>query len=489
MRFGRLDIQFQSLRFRLAAWNTVVVLLMIVVTLLAVREGLRLTLTRELDQLLDEDALEIQLAVEEFYPDWDLIREEINRKEIGHAHRSLFVQVLDQNGASLLASSKVPRESEMEGAEAVEGVSSDHDFRVVAKRISRPGIPPLSIRVGSSTAFVRDDLDRLSRMSVWVAIALLPLASWGGYWLAGRATKPLAEISQTAARLRPARLDERLPVHRSDDELDQLSRTINNLLDRIADYLALNREFIANAAHELRSPLAAIQSSVEVTLNADRSVAEYQELLGEIAEECGSLTTLVNQLLLLAESDAGPAQLTRGPVRLDRVVKKSLEMFHGAAEERNVLLQSTRLEPAEIHGDATRLWQVVNNLIDNALKFTPPKGRVSVEVFRDREHDRVVLRVSDTGVGIAPDNLPHVFERFYQGDKSRQRDFPARGNGLGLSICQSIVQAHGGTIAVASTPGKGTQFTVLLPATPDPAPSEADASPAALERSSQDVAV
>jgi signal transduction histidine kinase len=212
--------------------------------------------------------------------------------------------------------------------------------------------------------------------------------------------------------------------------------------------LAQNREFIANAAHDLRSPLAAIQSSVEVTLNADRRVGEYQELLYEIVEECSSLTGLVNQLLLLAESD-GPALTARDSVRLDQIVNKSL---------------ATRLDPVTIPGDAGGLWQVVNNLLDNALKFSTAGGRVSVDVHHDRERECAIVQVIDKGCGIAAEDLPHVFERFYQGDKSRHREFTSRGNGLGLSICQAIVDGHGGSITAVSVPGEGTQFTIILPA-------------------------
>lgn len=466
MRFARLSVYTRSLRFRLLAWNTFVVLLMVVVTLLAVREGLRLMLIREMDQLLEEDLLEIRLAVEQFYPNWDQIQEELNRKAIGHAHRELFVQVLDAQGQPLRSSVNTPDVASSAGTGALGRTVPGGAFRVMSMPLSKPGLPPMTIRVGSTLRFLREDVANLSRMSIWVAIALLPLAGWGGYWLAGRATKPLAQIIRMAARLRPSQLDERLPIRRTGDELDQLSRTINGLLDRIADYLAQNREFIANAAHELRSPLAAIQSSVEVNLNAARTIGEYQELLGEIAEECSSLTGLVNQLLLLAESDAGPSQLIRQPVLFDRIVNKSLDMFHGAAEERGVELHAQRLDRLVVSGDPNRLWQVVNNLIDNALKFSRPGGNVSVELRYEPQRAAAVLRVSDAGVGIPPEDLPHVFERFFQGDRSRQRESPTRGNGLGLSICQSIVQAHGGTISVHSAPGEGTQFTVILAAQP-----------------------
>jgi len=263
--------------------------------------------------------------------------------------------------------------------------------------------------------------------------------------------------------LRPSHMEERLPLRGTHDELDELSRTINRFLDKIADFVARNREFVAHAAHELRSPLAAIQSSVEVALNSDRTTEQYKDLLCEIVAECGSLGALVNQLLLLAENDAGNQQTEQRPVPLTRMVNQAIEMFRPAAEERGILLEPQAFDDVTVAGDAARLRQVVNNLIDNSLKFTNSGGRVIVRVARDVDRSQALLRVSDTGLGIAPDDLPHIFERFYRGDKSRHRETPTSGTGLGLSICQAIVEAHGGEISVQSALGKGTQFTVRLP--------------------------
>jgi signal transduction histidine kinase len=236
------------------------------------------------------------------------------------------------------------------------------------------------------------------------------------------------------------------------------------MLDRIAAHLQQNQEFTANAAHELRSPLAAIQNTLEVTLNADRSPDQYQMVLAELLEECGYLRVLVNQLLLLSESDVGRLVLAREPLGLDQLVLRSVEMFQGVAEASGVTLQADRLEAVQVRGDANRLRQVVNNLLDNAVKFTSAPGTIRVEVRQDAAANMALLRVVDTGAGIAPADLPHIFERFYRGDKARDRERHVRGTGLGLSICQSIIAGHGGTIEVASTLGAGTTFTVRLPA-------------------------
>jgi signal transduction histidine kinase len=292
---------------------------------------------------------------------------------------------------------------------------------------------------------------------------LLILAPAVGYWLAGQVTSPLTRIIATTARLRADNPDDRLPLRRTGDELDQLSATINGLLDRIAADLAHSRDFVANAAHELRSPLTAIQSAVEIALNQERTPEEYGELLGEIAEVSNHLRVLVNQLLLLAESDSGPLNLKKDAVRLDHVVEKAVSMFQGVAEHEQIELTALRLAAVTVLGNEAHLRQVVNNLLDNAIKFNRPGGQVRVELRANAAAGEATLLVSDTGPGIAPEDLPRVFDRFYQVDKSRRRETHARGTGLGLSICQSIVRAHLGAIAAESTPGQGSRFTVVLP--------------------------
>jgi len=248
----------------------------------------------------------------------------------------------------------------------------------------------------------------------------------------------------------------------SGDELDQLSATLNGMLDRLAVHLEQQRAFVANAAHELRSPLTAMRTSLEVALERERSPAEYRELLADLIEECISLSNLINHLLLLAEGDAGLLHAD-GQVRLDELVRRAADMFQGIAEQRGISLQVQLPHAVSIRGNRVHLREVIHNLLDNALKFTPERGTVSVEVNAPPGASRVQLFVRDTGSGIPPEDLPHVFERFYRADKSRQRTQPTGGSGLGLSICQAIVHAYGGEISLASTLGKGTTVTVSLP--------------------------
>jgi signal transduction histidine kinase len=464
MRYEQLRAVFRSLRFRLSAWNTAAVLLIVAVTLIGVREALRFTLMSEHDVTLMDDADEVVLSVEKFYPDRAEMFSEMQRKATAHSDRALFVQLLDPAGEIVHSTGNpppmvadLPRQAETPTLVTVGG------FRVASRLISKKGLPAYTVRVGASLKTINSDVAKLGQLMIIAGIVILFVAPLFGYFLAGRATRPLARIITTTARLRPNHMEERLPIGGTHDELDQLSTTINRFLDLLGDYLARNREFVANAAHELRSPLAAVQSSVEVTLDSPRTIEEYQDTLAEIADECGQLRILVNQLLLLAETDIERFPVDKHPVRLEKLVERSLDMFRGAAEERGIELVCDDNYPIVVDGDADRLRQVLNNLIDNSLKFTPRGGRVRVSSRRDEEARQVVLAVSDTGTGISALDLPHVFERFYRGDKSRQRENLTFGNGLGLSICQSIVVAHGGSIGVESVEGRGATVTVRLP--------------------------
>lgn len=334
-------------------------------------------------------------------------------------------------------------------------------FRVIERTISNARGGPVRLRLGASIRSIQhaaETTDRLMLINVLVALVMAPL---GGYWLALRATRPLKEMIQTADRLRPQEMQERLPLSATDDELDQLSRSFNRLLDRIAEYLTKRQDMLANSAHELRTPLAALRSTAELALSSPRTVDEYCELLDSIVSECGNLEQLVNQLLLLSETEAAHFDTRGEVVDLSKITTEACDMFGAVAESRDITLETKIAAGVIVDGSRLHLRQLLNNLIDNAIKFIPGAGRVTVEL--DAMEAGNCLIVSDTGVGIADEEQKHLFERFYRGDKSRRRNTPTRGTGLGLSICRAITEAHGGSIEVQSVPGQGTTFTVTLP--------------------------
>lgn len=439
-------------------WNAVVVIVTACVTLVALREGVRLALLHELDQMLEEDLREIQIALNAHEDDASLY-EQLDRKDSGHAQHKWFVELVRSDGRIEYQSKHTPSDTQWDNA----GKRAAHtvgEWRLVSQTNRGTGV---TIRVGASQGLMQADIARLDRFVILCACGVLIVAPLCGYWLAGQATKPLAQIITITGRLRPSHLEERLQIRGTGDELDRLSETLNRLLDRIGRYLQQRRDFLANSAHELRTPLAAIRSSIEVALVGSRTVGEYEELLTDILEESASLELLVNQLLLLSEAETERLKVIKERVQFDELVERAIDMFGGVAEYREIKLACPALPSAIVQGNRQHLRQVIYNLLDNALKFTPAGGRVTVQLKVNSAQDDIEFSVRDTGPGIPEADLPHVFDRFFQVHRPKTGTAEKRGTGLGLSICQAIVQAHDGTIEVSSKAGDGTRFTVHLP--------------------------
>jgi len=460
---SRIKSLFKTLRFRLMLWNISVVLISVVLTLLALRTSFRVTLLRETDQLLKEDALEIELAAEAMHPDANAIRAEVIRHTSSHRHRGLFIQLFDTKENVVFSSVDINKNFLPQNHyNQSNSLLTSGGFRFLDIKLDGDVSTLFAgFRVGSSMDLVEEDVESLS----WLMLAsmgfVVLIAPVGGYILAVQATKPIADIINTTSRLRPQNLTERFIIKGTGDELDRLAITINGFLDRIATFIEKKREFIANAAHELRSPLTAIGAASELALARDRTPEEYRETLGEISDKCEHFRLLINQLLLLAETEAG-ANIPHHVIQMDRIIEKSYEMFKDVALQQHIHFKLDSSSPALVLGEARQIQQVVNNLIDNALKFTPEGGTIVVELFK--EASKIVLNVSDTGVGISKEDQSKVFDRFFQADRSHTKNAEALGgNGLGLSICKAIVETMGGTISVTSIPEKGSTFTITLP--------------------------
>jgi signal transduction histidine kinase len=455
---------WKTLRFRLAAWNAGVVVVTALLTLLGLRQGVQWALLREVDQVLVEDAHEIALDFEKLSPEkLQDLKDELLRKAQGHKQRGWYVKLCDGANHVVWATTGAPEPTPSTPLEKDSEPWTYLDYRIVRRHVPNSIADIEIILVGATLRHVYDDVARIDRWVALAAGAVLLTAPLCGYWLAARAARTVAAITESASRMRPAHLGERLPIRGTGDEIDQLALTINGLLDRIAEHLKRKRDFLANAAHELRTPLAAIRSSVEVTLASERSPEAYRELLEDIIEEGSALETLVNQLLLISESEPDREHRDWEPTSLDEVVAKAVEMFRGVAEVRETTLAVEHVDRASVLGNRVHLRQVVNNLLDNAIKYTPPGGRVNVRLETSNGGDDVRLTVSDNGAGIDARDVPVIFDRFFRTDRARSRD-ETRGAGLGLSICKSVVESHHGTIRCESQIGQGTMMIVVLPA-------------------------
>lgn len=294
-------------------------------------------------------------------------------------------------------------------------------------------------------------------------VLLLGLA--GGGWISARALKPIQAITATAARISTGDLAQRIQTRDTSSELGDLARVLNETFARLQASFARQAQFTADASHELRTPLSVLLTQTQSALARERSAAEYRESLAACQRAAQRMRRLTDSLLTLARLDSGEDGAAKESCELNRVAHEAVELLQPIATGRGIRLQ-TDLAPVQYTGNAGQLSQVVTNLVSNALEYNRPGG--SVQVRLTAEPGAALLEVSDTGQGIAPEDLPHIFERFYRADKARSN---AAGHcGLGLAITKAIVEAHGGSIDVKSEPSQGSTFTVRLPFTAPPAP-------------------
>jgi heavy metal sensor kinase len=287
---------------------------------------------------------------------------------------------------------------------------------------------------------------------------ILALALAVGFWFTTRAIRPIERISAAAERISHGNLSERVEGADSGDELGSLAGVLNSTFARLEAAFARQNQFTADAAHELRTPLAVIISETQTTLARERTAAEYRDSVEACLDTAQQMRRLTEALLQLARFDAASGELPRGELDLAETARASMERVRPLAEQEGIRIES-ELAPALVFANAERVAQVITNLLINAIHYNCTDGKV--KVVTRCEPDNAVITVSDTGVGIAEADLPHIFERFYRVDKARSR---AEGHtGLGLAICQAIVEAENGTIHVASVVNSGTTFTVRLP--------------------------
>ncbi|GAB4333039.1 MAG: HAMP domain-containing sensor histidine kinase [Desulfobulbaceae bacterium] len=291
-----------------------------------------------------------------------------------------------------------------------------------------------------------------------IALVLLAaIASLGGWLMSRRALRGVEGIIAAAEEISAGELDRRVKVPQSGDEIERLARTFNAMLDRIAALLTGMRELTDSIAHDLRSPIARMRASAETALFEPHSGEKTEQFAAGIIEECDRLLIMLNTMLDISEAEAGAAALDEERIDIVELVLDGCELFEPLAEEKKIDLQTDLPSGLYIRGDRGRLQRVIANLLDNALKFTGEGGRVTVRMSRDGNMVRIAF--SDSGPGIPAAQQPLVFSRFYRGDKSRG----SSGVGLGLSLARAFCRAHGGDIALASIPGEGSTFTVILP--------------------------
>ena len=333
-------------------------------------------------------------------------------------------------------------------------------YRTALQRIEAGG-QIFEIHAAVPTEPFDQALDHFRLIEKEILPLLVCVAALLGYWLSGRSLAPVNRIIQTAERIGVESLSRRLDVPRARDELRRLTEAINAMLDRIERSFRRITQFTADASHDLRTPVAIVRTSAEISLRRPRTAAEYRETLQQILHTSIETSELLENLLTLARADAGAAGMEMHPLELGSHVRKAQERAKVLSSDKDLeLVLRVPGTPVWVRADAVAIDRLLLILVDNAVKYTPAGGRCEIELSRGEEHAQITVR--DTGLGIPESDLSSIFERFTRADRARSRDVP--GAGLGLAIARWITDMHGGTIAAESRVGAGSAFQVRLPA-------------------------
>lgn len=442
----------ESLRARLLLWYALILALVVVAFASAVCYVYWRSLVRAIDRDLQAQAAAISTALRRdasgFF-DLALPPQYRTSEFVGRYPRAYYA-VWDSSGALIDRSDASVAAPDV----VVAGISERNGHRETTLKTPQGA----SILVGRDLSEARRDVRALAFTISGVGGAVLLCSLLGGWFLAGRALAPIARISRAAKAMAQGDLSARIAVDKTENELGQVALALNEAFERQHLAAEVQRRFTADASHELRTPLATLQATLDWALKRPRQEAEYVSAMETCRRAGQRMADTVEELITIAQQDAS-VESERRPVMLAPLVEEAIALLQPLAAQRSVAIVSN-LEPALVVGDESRLLKVVTNLLKNAVEYNHPDGAVDVALSTDGE--MVTLRVRDRGIGIAAEDLPHVFDRFFRADKSRTRR--GGGTGLGLAIAKRVVDDHGGTIVCRSELGAGTEIVVRLPA-------------------------
>lgn len=461
----------RSIRFRLTLWYAGLLAGLLILFGLLIYIGLARHLESSLEEALSKQARQIGDSLASVSQSGEeYVIEEIEEHYSPEPH-SLFVRVTRADG-SVLYKSGLPEDRSFDPAHLptlnapvseefsrMERISGSGELLIYTLPFASDDGQRFLIETGASYERVEYALRGLLLTFVLMLPVVVILAVGGGYLLTKRALIPLDRIARSAERITSRNLNERLPVANTGDELERLSVSLNHMIARLEESFMHISRFSADASHELRTPLTILRGELEGVTRRELSPEEIRDTIGSALEEVERLAKIVESLLAISRLDAGEARMERVEFDLAELTLATTEQMRLLAEDRSIALRCEVGREVIVESDRARLKQVVVNLLDNAIKYTPENGVVKITVRSDS--GQAVLEVADNGIGIPADALPQVFERFYRVDKARSRQMG--GAGLGLSIVKSICAAHGGRVRAESKEGEGSRFRVEIP--------------------------
>ena len=456
----------RSFRFRLTVWYVALFSLLFVLFGIFLHGLLAKDLRTRLDQSLTSEASTASALLED-----ELVEEKgdvhLAATEAVAGLRLHGSRVGILSGSRLLASSGPVSQQESDAVVAA-GASPDrvlalprlgpNGARAATHHLEALGRTFLIFSIAPLDS-IAADLGVVRRVTFLALPLLLGLAGIGGYLLSTHSLAPLYWMAGQAREITGSNLNRRLEIGRAAEELLVLAASFNELLARLDESFEAMRRFVADASHELRTPIAIIRGEADVALSHDRGAAEYKDSLAIVLDESRRLSRLVDDLLNLARADAGRVKLDVHEFYFNELLAECCRSMQTLAAASGIALECRSTGDVQFRGDEALLRRLVINLLDNAIRFTPPGGQVSAVLEADPA--RVLIRISDTGVGIPPEAAPHVFDRFYRADKARSRQ--DGGFGLGLAIVKWIAESHNGSVELTHNPGPGTTFTVTFP--------------------------
>lgn len=459
------------LRLRLTLWygSALALVLIIFSTVLYVITARNLR--DSVDQSLEETATAAVRSLEErgFLP---LIDEEELMSQFPELARiDKFFQIFSPSGTITIRSPNVKQHELPLSRQALEVAFSGRTIFESAKYPKEPPLRLISVpiiyrgnllyivQVGTSMESVEQTLNRLLLVLLVTMPVALAVSLAGGWFLAGRALRPVDAITLAAQRIAGGDLTQRLNVPPSVDEIGRLASTFNNMIARLETSFRQIRQFSSDASHELRTPLTVMKGETELALRRPREAGDYTVVLESNLEEIDRMTRIVDELLFLSRADMGEVKMEHLPVSLESLLEDIYRQASLLGQERGIQVVLGTMAEAVVHGDELRLRELFLNLMDNAVKYSSPGGTVEMNMTAASGHAKV--SITDHGIGISPEDLARIFDRFYRTDDARAHT--KKGTGLGLAICAWIAESHNGRIEVQSEPGKGSTFTVILP--------------------------
>ena len=459
----------RSLKFRLVVWYAGWLTVLFIVFGFFVYASLSHHLKEALREALARRARQVVSIVQQPAVDWNTMGREIQTHFAPEANNR-FTRVTVNGVVTYVAGPPSDRSFD---PNTVPAAPPGKDGESFDRRLASDGTPLLIVVVSQTNNGIRYVAEEGSAeapltetLHAWLValvvglVVLISVAVIGGFLLVQQAVAPVDRITRSAERISSHNLSERLPVAQTRDELERLSTALNHMIHRLEESFQHNQRFLADASHELRTPLTIIHVELEAVMERQDITSEVRDLAGSALEEVERLRRIVEGLFALSRLDAGEGLEQSTLFDLSELAVTTTDQMGLLAVDKCISIHCHSADKIIIHGDRARLKQVIVNLLDNAIKYTPVGGKIDVSVTR--QNGKAVLEVADNGIGISAEALPHLFQRFYRVDKARSRELG--GAGLGLSIVKSICAAHHGKVEAQSRKGEGTRFIVELPA-------------------------